>query len=203
MERMLDIYQKNILGLLNEDRKLLKTISKEADELYNLYKDKRTYEVVPTIQRIALEEMDIEQEYVQIIDYTYEITKALKSITSESFKHIDNNHTGFNEQQAEDLQRMSKNVSDMYNAFINMMERHDYSSFDTLLKYRDIMLDLYAKLTKRQIKRVKNMESGTRTSILFLNILNETKNIVLQSINMMRAQRDMILTNNQKNAQHI
>jgi Na+/phosphate symporter len=65
------------------------------------------------------------------------------------------------------------------------------------------MLDLYAKLTKRQIKRVKNMESGTRTSILFLNILNETKNIVLQSINMMRAQRDMILTNNQKNAQHI
>jgi hypothetical protein len=46
MERMLDIYQKNIDGLLNEDRKLLKTISKEADELYNLYKDKRTYEVV-------------------------------------------------------------------------------------------------------------------------------------------------------------
>jgi len=203
MERMLDIYQKNIDGLLNEDRKLLKTISKEADELYNLYKDKRTYEVVPTIQRIALEEMDIEQEYVQIIDYTYEITKALKSITSESFKHIDNNHTGFNEQQAEDLQRMSKNVSDMYNAFINMMERHDYSSFDTLLKYRDNMLDLYAKLTKRQIKRVKNMESGTRTSILFLNILNETKNIVLQSINMMRAQRDMILTNNQKNTQYL
>jgi Na+/phosphate symporter len=159
--------------------------------------------VVPTIQRIALEEMDIEQEYVQIIDYTYEITKALKSITSESFKHIDNNHTGFNEQQAEDLQRMSKNVSDMYNAFINMMERHDYSSFDTLLKYRDNMLDLYAKLTKRQIKRVKNMESGTRTSILFLNILNETKNIVLQSINMMRAQRDMILTNNQKNTQYL
>jgi Na+/phosphate symporter len=84
-----------------------------------------------------------------------------------------------------------------------MMERHDYSSFDTLLKYRDIMLDLYAKLTKRQIKRVKNMESGTRTSILFLNILNETKNIVLQSINMMRAQRDMILTNNQKNTQYL
>ncbi len=65
------------------------------------------------------------------------------------------------------------------------------------------MLDLYAKLTKRQIKRVKNMESGTRTSILFLNILNETKNIVLQSINMMRAQRDMILTNNQKNTQYL
>lgn len=192
--KMIEIYQKNIEGLTNEDRKLLKQISKDANSLYQSYKDKRMYEVVPTIQQISLGELDIEQEYVQIIDYTYEITKALKAITSDSFHYIDNNHAGFNSDQEEDLKKMSDTVLNMYNSYIVMMSNDDYSGFDNLFKFREQMLELYAKLTKRQIKRVKTSESGTRSSILFLNILNESKNIVLQSINLMKAQRDMVKT---------
>jgi Na+/phosphate symporter len=141
-----------------------------------------------------LKELDIEQEYVQIVDYTYEITKALRVITSDSSLYIENNHKGFNDEQEEDLEDLSKKVTNMYKTFIDMMERNDYSGFATIINIRDEIIEQCAKLTKKQIRRVKDKESGTRNSILFMNILNETKTIVLQSVNLMKSQRNMILT---------
>lgn len=196
IEKMLNIYHKNIEGLTKENRSLLRNITYEADELYQTYKDKRTYEVVPTIQAIALTALDIEQEYVQIVDYTYEVSKALKAITSDSLLHIENNHKGLSDAQEEDLEDLSKNVTNMYHSFIEMMNRHDYSGFNDLLKKRDVILEQCAKYTKKQIRRVKANESGTRNSILFMNILNETKNIALQSGNLMKSQKNMILATN-------
>lgn len=192
--KMLDIYHQNVKGLTRESRSLLREIASKADELYLNYKNKRTYEVVPTIQSITLKELDIEQEYVQIVDYTYEITKALRVITSDSSLYIENNHKGFNDEQEEDLEDMSKKVTNMYKTFIGMMERNDYSGFATIINIRDEIIEQCAKLTKKQIRRVKDKESGTRNSILFMNILNETKTIVLQSVNLMKSQRNMILT---------
>ncbi|MDD3789108.1 MAG: inorganic phosphate transporter, partial [Petrimonas sp.] len=196
---MLDIYEKNIVGLTSEDRKLLKQNSSDADDLYLKYKNKRTYEVVPTIQTIAIKELEIEQEYVQIVDYTYEITKALKMITNDSYRYIDNNHKGFSDEQEEDLRALNDRVVEMFESFIKLMNETDYNAFRTVvIKHREDILEMYAKLTKKQIKRVKAGLSGTRSSILFLNILNETKNIVLQAVNLMKSQRDMMLLQNGK-----
>jgi hypothetical protein len=45
-------------------------------------------------------------------------------------------------------------------------------------------------MTKRQIRRVKAGESTTRSSILFLDIVNESKIITLQSGNLMKSHRN-------------
>jgi len=44
-------------------------------------------------------------------------------------------------------------------------------------------------MTKRQVKRVKDGSSTTRSSILFLNLVNESKIITLQSNNLMKSFR--------------
>ncbi|MDO5522499.1 MAG: inorganic phosphate transporter [Bacteroidia bacterium] len=194
IKSMLDIYHKNIKGIKDENRSLLRKSALRADILYRKYKDKRTYEVVPTIQSISLKELDIEQEYVQIVDYTYEITKALRVITSDSLLYIENNHKGFNDEQEADLEELSKNVVKLYETFIQIMDKKDYSRFTEVTTLRDFILEMCARLTKKQIKRVKARENSTRNSILFMNILNETKNIALQSVNLMKSQRNMIQT---------
>ena len=137
MGKMLAIYHQNIKGITKESRSLLKEIASNADELYRSYKNKRTYEVVPTIQSITLKELDIEQEYVQIVDYTYEITKALRVITSDSSLYIENNHKGFNEELEEELEELSKKVTHMYKTFIGRTERSDYSGFATITHIRN------------------------------------------------------------------
>ena len=43
---------------------------------------------------------------------------------------------------------------------------------------------------KKQVKRIKANEVGTRNSMLFLGLLSEGKNLLLQGINMLKSQRD-------------
>ncbi len=194
IKSVLNIYQENIVGLRKEDRALLKDISAQAKELYKKYKTKRTYEVVPTIQSITLRELEIEQEYVQIVDYTYEISKALRIITYDSSLYIENNHKGFDDNQEKDMEELRKKISKLYETFIDIIDSKDYSNFSEITELRDDVLELCARLTKKQIKRVKEGENSTRNSILFLNILNESKNIALQSVNLMKSQRNMYQT---------
>ena len=43
---------------------------------------------------------------------------------------------------------------------------------------------------KKQVKRIKNSETGTRNSILYLNILAEMKNLTLYTLNLLKSSRD-------------
>jgi len=71
-----------------------------------------------------------------------------------------------------------------------MEKTGDYSRFNLVTNLRETVLELIPKMTKRQIKRVKNEESSTRGSILFLGIVNESKIITLQSGNLMKSHRN-------------
>lgn len=189
MDKVLAIFKEVIVSLREEDRKISKNIMVEANELYEKYKDKRNYEVVPTLETIQISALDIEQEYVQLIDYSYEITKSLKAISEAVFMYIDNNHTAFTKDQIEDLKTIYKTLEDGYNDFKKMAVNDDYSNYDVVVSLRDTILSLNSKMTKRQIKRVKESESSTRSSILFLNVVNESKIITLQSSNLMKSYR--------------
>ena len=189
MDKVLAIFKDVIVGLKEEDRKLSRHAMIEANELYERYKDKRNYEVVPTIETIQISALDIEQEYVQLIDYSYEITKSLKAITEATSMYIDNNHTAFSKDQIEDLKTIYTILADGYAGFKEMARTEDYSEYKQVVELRDAISLLNSKMTKRQIKRAKGSESSTRSSILFLNIINESKIITLQSSNLMKSYR--------------
>ena len=190
MEKTLSICRRTIEGLKNEDRKVSKKAMVEANELYEKFKDKRDYEVVPTLESIQVNALEVEQEYVQLVDYSYEITKALKAMTEATFRYIDNNHTAFSDEQVNDLSTIYKTLSEVYTGYAAMEKTGDYARFNLVTSLRESILDLIPKMTKRQIKRVKEGESSTRSSILFLNIVNESKIITLQSSNLMKSHRN-------------
>lgn len=189
MEKTLSIFRRTIEGLKNEDRRVAKKAMVEASELYTKYKDKRDYEVVPTLENIQLSALEVEQEYVQMVDYSYEITKALKAMTDSTYRYIDNNHTAFTEEQIHDLTVIYQTLSEVYTGYASMEKTGDYAGFGAVTSLRETILELIPKKTKKQIKRVKNGESSTRSSILFLNIINESKIITLQSGNLMKSHR--------------
>lgn len=186
----LDIFKNTIEGLKTENRKLMRTNVADSNTLYEKFKDKRMYEVVPTLETIQINALDLEQEYVQLVDYSYEITKSLKAMAESSYSYIDNNHTAFTKDQIDDLKQMHSILTESYRKFAEMIDSRDYSRFNELIQLRETMSELYAKLTKKQIKRVKENETTTRSSILFLNLINEAKIIALQSSNLMKSQRD-------------
>lgn len=195
IETTIRIYRDTLDGLFNEDRKKLNQLHKEADSLYRKYKNRRHYEVVPTLKRLENTPVEVGQFYIQIIDYFYEISKSLKVMTESSYKYIDDNHEGFSKEQISDLTKLSEQVIEVASDFISMIQTWDYSRFDNLLEKRHLIADYYAQATRNQIKRAKSKDSGTRNSILFLSLLNETKIIALQSSNLMKSQKRLVKMN--------
>lgn len=192
IETTIRIYRETLDGLFNEDRKKLNQLHKEADSLYRKYKNRRHYEVVPTLKRLESTPVEVGQFYIQVIDYFYEISKSLKVMTESSFKYIDDNHEGFTKEQINDLTKLSEQVIEVASDFVSMIQSWDYSRFDNLLEKRHLIADYYALATRNQIKRAKSKDSGTRNSILFLSLLNETKIIALQSSNLMKSQKRLV-----------
>lgn len=192
IETTIRIYRETLDGLFNENRKKLNFLHKEADMLYRKYKNRRHYEVVPTLKRLESTPVEVGQFYIQVIDYFYEISKSLKVMTESSFKYINDNHEGFSAEQISDLTRLSEQVIEVASDFISMIQSWDYSRFDNLLEKRHLIADYYAQATRNQIKRAKSKDSGTRNSILFLSLLNETKIIALQSSNLMKSQKRLV-----------
>ncbi len=190
MEKTLDIFKLTIEGLKSENRKMMKTVLADTNSLYEKYKDKRMYEVVPTLETIQINALDLEQEYVQLVDYSYEITKSLKAMVEAGYNYIDNNHTALSREQLDDLRLVYNTLAESYSLFAELIDSNNYTNFQELIGLRQSMTELNVKLTKKQIKRAKDNSTTTRSSILFLNLINESKIIALQSSNLMYSQRN-------------
>ncbi|MDR0295138.1 MAG: inorganic phosphate transporter [Prevotellaceae bacterium] len=183
------IYTETLNGLAAEDRKELRRLCKEARDLYEQGKERKYYEMLPTLDKLQEDAINTGHYYVQVIDYLSEVSKSLVSITKTSLEYIDNNHTGLSPEQVSDLEAINKAVSEVYSGIVEMIRAANFDDFDRILDMRDNMFDLFVEYTKSQIRRVKNKESSTRNSILYLNIMSETKAMILQSRNLMKAQR--------------
>lgn len=101
MEKVTRIYDRTLLAVFKENRKVLREMVRESNDLFYQSRE-RKYAVLPTIQKLQDSDMDTSHYYVQVVDYMSEVTKALVHITRPCFDHIDNNHEGFTKEQVEE-----------------------------------------------------------------------------------------------------
>lgn len=196
MQQATSIYKQTLIAVFNEDRKTLRTMVRESDELFYAARE-RKYEVLPTLQRLKDNYIDSGHYYVQVVDYMSEVTKALVHITRPSFEHIDNNHEGMSKEQVEDLIKINNEVAVIYDKINTMLINNDFSDIEEVLRLRDLLFESIADAIKHQLRRIKTKSSSTKSSMLYLNILNETKTMVLQSRNLLKSQKYFIENRNE------
>ena len=155
--------------------------------LIAVFKENR--KVMPLLLRLQDNEIDSGHYYVQVVDYMNEITKSLLHVTRPCFDHIDNNHEGMTREQIEDLMKINDEVETIFTRINVMLRNNDFADIDLILELRDELFESIADAIKRQLKRIKNKQSSTKASLLYLTILNETKTMVLQARNLVKSQR--------------
>lgn len=188
MNQVTRIYDRTLIAVFKENRKVLRDMVQQSNELFYRSRE-RKYTVMPTLQRLQDSEIDTGHYYVQVVDYMNELTKSLVHITRPCFDHIDNNHEGMTREQTEDLMKINDDVEAIF-ARINVMLKHkDFADLELILELRDELFESIAQAVKSQLKRIKNKETSTRASLLYLTILNETKAMVLQARNLVKSQR--------------
>ncbi len=187
MESISGIYNHMLVALFTENRRLLKETMIQSGELYHQAND-RKYQIFQTLKRLQDQKVETGHFYIQVVDYLTEVTKALLHCTRPAFEHIDNHHRGFTQEQIYDLKLVNDGVDNIFNKVNEMLRDKDFSDLDEVLVMRDNLFTVIADAIKHQIKRLKEEQTSTKASMLYLNILNETKTMVLQSRNLIKSQ---------------
>ena len=188
MERATRIYDRTLIAVFKENRKVLREMVKESNELFYQSRE-RKYALLPTLRELQSGDVDTAHYYVQVVDYLNEMTKALMHITRPAFEHIDNNHEGLSREQTEDLMHINDEVESIYRHINRMLRTGDFTDIDMVLELRDRLFESIAEAIKSELARINAGRSGTKASMLYLTILNETKSMVLQSRNLLKSQR--------------
>ena len=188
MEHVTRIYNRTLVAVFKENRKVLKEMVQSSDKLFEEARD-RKYGIMPTLRRLQQCDIDTGHFYVQVVDYLSEVTKALIHITRPAYEHINNNHEGLTKEQIVDLMRVNDQVEAIFDKINDMLRTKDFSDLDMVLEMRDKLFDTIVEAIKSQLRRINGDETvSTRASVLYLTILNETKTMILQARNLLKSQ---------------
>ncbi|MFO7997366.1 MAG: hypothetical protein R6U86_00100, partial [Bacteroidales bacterium] len=148
-----------------------------------------------TLKKLEEDSVDSGHYYVQILDYLREIAHCLTYIAEPSYEYIDNNHPPLHQEQADDLKALNQLIGNLFHKSVTMIQRGDCEAISALIKDQQEALELIHRMKKKQIKLIKAEMVGTRNSMVYFNLLSESKNLLLFTINMLKSHRDFLLFN--------
>jgi hypothetical protein len=187
-----DLYNKTIVGLINEDRKQLLSVKNEVNQL-NTNAKKLKDNIFKTLKNFRDDSIESGPFYVQILDYVREMAHCMTFISNPSFMHIDNNHPGLAQYQIDNLIKVKLDLNEFVQKMLKIIESEEFSEVETAISKQQEILELLDDYRKEQINKIKSEDTGTKNSMLYFGILYETKNMLLFAINLLKAYRDFLL----------
>jgi len=182
-------YGRAIDGLEKENFKDLK--KKEIDKITARTKYLKDH-IGLIVEKLRAEATDTAYYFVQVLDYMREMLHSISFIVTPALNHVDNNHKPLLKEQINELRKVHARLSELILLVAESLKAEDFSKQEELQELQRQFLGMLGELNKVMIKRIKNAEVGTKNSILYFNILNETKNLALQVVNLYKSQRDFV-----------
>lgn len=182
------IYDRTMIAVFKENRKVLREVMQQSDELYDKAKERKK-NIMEVLSRLKDNEMSAAYYYAQTVDYITEIARSLRNITHPCFEHIDNNHEGMNKGQIEDLMRINDDVEVIFARVNLILQRNDFTEAHMVADLRDALFETISESMTTQLRSIKHKETSTKASMLYITILNETKTMVLHTRNLIKSQR--------------
>ncbi len=183
-------------GLEKEDIKELKKSKKVIDEMAARTKYLKNH-INIIIERLREESVDTSYYLVEVLDYMREMIHSLAFVNNPALTHVDNNHKPLKAEQKEELDELAGYVERLLKMVMEGFVNDDFSGQPKVQKLQKEAMDFLEDCRKAQIRRIKGGLVGTRNSILYLNMLSETKNLLLQTGNLFKSERDFINFKNQ------
>lgn len=176
-------------GLWKENKSQLR---KNLDKVNGLDKKTRYLkdDIHYTIENLKDDSTSTGHIYVRTLDFLRELAVCLKFISEPSFDHINNHHKGISESQYKDLLKLTEAITEY---FTTLSEKYRKGDIEGILRVHEMsgpLLELNEELRKVQIERIRKHKVNTKNSLLYLNILAETKNLVLYTNNLINIQKE-------------
>ncbi|MCG8578279.1 MAG: inorganic phosphate transporter [Bacteroidales bacterium] len=192
------VFYLSIQGFIDEDLRQLHEAHNKAlllDKYTRSSKSKFFY----AYAKITEEGIDSGHYFVQAFDYLTEMVGCLTNITQPLFEHLENQHKGMTTSQRNDLHELLDEMSGYFNHIIHVEKEQKFELINEMISKQNFLISFQDSIRRNQIKRIQKGEGRTRVSILFMDVLAETKNVLLYSINLLKAHRDFIESYNSNN----
>jgi len=188
------LFRDTTCQLINEDRKELKKqwkISAQMEEKL-LIKRNKLYLAIPDSP--ASDSVEATHFYVLTLDYLRELAHCATLLVEPVYNHVDNNHKPLIATQAEELTKLAVLFDNFMKLVISSLEDNNQQKLDIIIVEQLKVTTMIKELRKNLIKSIKRKEVGSKTSMLYLGILSETRNILIYTVNMMRIQNDFTVS---------
>ena len=184
-------YRNILQGFVNEKRKKLKKQIKEIDHLDIEIQSLRD-DLHNVLIRLREDDIETGHIYVQVLDALKELCHGLINIARPIYNHLNNFRPPLNPNQKNDLIEFNEQVSVFFNMALSIMKDKRDDEMESFLKQRRGLIKRIKRLNKNQIKMIRHEDIGTKISVLHLNTTSESKNIFLNTVNLVRAHRDFL-----------
>lgn len=106
------------------------------------------------------------------------------------YEHLKNNHKPFDREQFEEIDTFGNHVSDFLNFALHIIKESKFEQLDELIERRQNIMGEMRDLEKVMVRKIKRKEINSKNSVLFFNLMSESKNLLLQTVNLIKASRD-------------
>lgn len=178
------------LGKLKENKKSLKKLEKEVDELKT-----NVYYFIKNLDETSVEGSMF---YIMILGYLQDMIQSLVFITQNSFNHIDNHHKQLKFNQIRDLKKIDSELKALFDKIEVIFKDNTFDSIDNLVDGRNEILDLVSTLIQKQIGRIRTVETSPKNSKLYFSLLLETNDLIKATMSLLELFKEFNIHANSK-----
>ncbi len=172
------ILETNIKGLGKEDLKILNK-AKESNNVWHSKTKRMKNKIRNIVEKLSEKSVYAGNQYVRIVENLRDMYYSTQMIVKPSTQHVINYHKPFTKDQIKDLSDINGKLKNYFNSILAGIHKTDSDYITSIKSERNKILDLIEDYRKTQLKRIKKAETGVRTSILYIDILSEYKNMLL------------------------
>jgi len=168
-----------------EKHKELKALRKEARDLNREIRELRE-DIPATLRKFEENDLMSGHYYVQVVTYMKEMASSLSHVVQPAFEHLDNNHA-FDREQTDRLKDFNDALKDFFTFTNNLLKNKSYEKIDTLAKKRDELLLMANEILRNRVKILKKTRKGVKISVTYMEMLTETRNLLLNVVQLVKA----------------
>lgn len=178
------------LAKLKENKKSLKKLEKEIDELKS--------NVFYFIKNLDESSVEASKFYILILGYLQDMVQSLEFITTSSHSHVNNNHKKLKFNQIRDLKTVDAQLQELFGRLEESFNSEDFSKLDEILKDKKAFLDTVSELITKQITRIRTTETSPKNSKLYFALLLETNDLIKSIMNLLELFKEFNQQNNKR-----
>jgi phosphate/sulfate permease len=181
-----------IIALHNEDRKQLRDLKKQAQDLLLKTKNRKNHFTV-RLREIEDESLQYGHFYLQMLHYIREFARSMDSMIVACYEHVENTHFGTTKVQHEELVKLSSDLTNIYTKISTMIKEQNFEQKEACKDTHEDVLEMIVELQKNQVRRIKAGNAHTRNSVLYLSLLSGSKDLVVDAIRLLKVQSKFIV----------